>query len=153
MSFFPQRVQTKIKSEHGSCRVALQISSNPHNTSALSDLTIMMGVPDHVLGETLQTQPPGGVWDPTKSSVLWCVSELGSGEKFQLQARFNTNVVGGMTTAAQLHFPVLVRCQCLQTQLSEITLLVKDRPDVFPAELTSKVARRYRVSHREKNDS
>jgi Muniscin C-terminal mu homology domain len=146
-------VQTKIKSEHGSCRVALQISSNPHNPSALSDLTIMMGVPDHVQGETLQTQPPGGVWDPSKSSVLWCVSELGSGEKFQLQARFNTTVaVGGLIAAAQLHFPVLVRCQCLQTQLSEITLVVKDN-DVFPAELTTKVARRYRVSHREKNDS
>lgn len=107
----------------------------------------MMGVPDHVLGETLQTQPPGGVWDQSKSSVLWCVSELGSGEKFQLQARFSTNA-----TAGALHFPVLVRCQCLQTQLSEIVLLARDRPDAFPAELTTKVARRYRVSHREKND-
>lgn len=108
-----------------------------------------MGVPDNVRGETLATQPAGGVWDKSKSTVIWCVSELGSGEKFQLQARFVMEKDD--LPANELNFPVLVRCQCLHVQLSDIEFHVRDNPDEFPAEIASKVARRYRLSHREKN--
>lgn len=139
-----QRVQTKVKAEATSCRIALQISSNPNNNANLVDLTILMGVPDGVEGDSLVTQPEGGVWDHTKSSVMWCVSELGSGEKFQLQARFIVS-----KPADALNFPVLVRCQCLQTQLSEVDLEAKD-PD-GAVDVVTKIARRYRVSHRERN--
>ena len=89
--FFPnlvQRVQTRVRLEESHWRVALQISSNPHNDDSLTDLTIIMGVPPEVNGESLTTSPPGGVWNASKRSVIWCVSELGGGEKFQLQARF-----------------------------------------------------------------
>jgi hypothetical protein len=141
-------VQSKVKADGGICRVALQISSNPNNEASLSDLTIVMGVPDEVRGETLATQPAGGVWDKSKSSVIWCVSELGGGEKFQLQARFEME---RDVPAPDLNFPVLVRCQCLFSQLSDIELEVREIPDVFPAEMTMKIARRYRLSHREKN--
>jgi len=134
----------------GFCRVALQISSNPNNDASLSDLTIVMGVPDQVRGETLATQPPGGVWDESKSSVIWCVSELGSGEKFQLQARFEL-AEAAAPSADDLSFPVLVRCQCMYVQLSDIEFEVRERPEAFPAEIHMKVARRFRLSHREKN--
>jgi Muniscin C-terminal mu homology domain len=128
----------------------LQISSNPNNEENLSDLTIVMGVPDSVNGETLQTQPAGGVWDGSKSSVIWCVSELGRGEKFQLQARFATENEDPVPPE-DLNFPVLVRCQCLHVQLSDIEFDVKDAASEFPAETMMKVARRYRLSHRERN--
>lgn len=108
-----------------------------------------MSVPDLVVGETLMTQPAGGVWDEEKNSVLWCVSELGGGEKFQLQARFDT--VDHSITADDLSFPVMVRCQCLFAQLSDIELELRDIPEQFPAEMTMKVARRFRLSHREKS--
>ena len=108
-----------------------------------------MGVPDEVPGDTLVTQPAGGVWDESKSAVIWCVSELGRGEKFQLQARFE--IENDVVPANELNFPVLVRCQCLHAQLSEIEFEVTDNPNEFPAEMTMKVVSRYRLSHREKN--
>merc|ERR1712032_293795 len=87
----PIRVQTRVKVDRHQCRVALQISSNPHNEGSLTDLTIIMGVTTEICGETLITQPVGGVWNAAKRSVIWCVSELGDGEKFQLQAKFEMN--------------------------------------------------------------
>ena len=110
-----------------------------------------MGVPDNVMGETLVTQPSGGVWEKSKSSVIWCVSELGSGEKFQLQARFEVVSSGNDPSLNDLHFPVLVRCQCLHVQLSAIEFHVQDIPDVAPTEIQMNIARRFRLSHREKN--
>jgi len=48
-------------------------------------------------------------------------------------------------------FPVLVRCQCLFAQLSDIEVEVRDIPDVFPADVGMKLARRFRLSHRERS--
>lgn len=138
-----------MKAEGEVCRVALQISSNPNNSASLTDLTIVMGVPEQVNGESLVTQPHGGVWDASKSSVIWCVSELGSGEKFQLQAKFEMPV--RETPTNELNFPVLVRCQCLFAQLSSVEIEIRDMSESVSADLTMKVARRYRLSHREKN--
>jgi hypothetical protein len=149
-SFVSQRVQTRVKVEGGYCRVALQISSNPNNEANLTDLTIIMGVPEELIGETLITQPAGGVWNEAKRSVIWCVSELGSGEKFQLQARFEADSSIDPEDEKP-KFPVLVRCQCLFAQLSGVELDVKDISDRYPADLTMKLARRFRLSHRERS--
>jgi hypothetical protein len=131
------------------CRVALQISSNPNNEASLTDLTISMGVPDEVIGGSLMTQPAGGVWEESKKSVIWCVSELGEGEKFQLQVRFE--MANGMANqSAKPDFPVLVRSQCLFAQLSDIELEVSEIPDAHPAEIAMKLARRFRLAHRER---
>ena len=108
-----------------------------------------MGVPAALIGESLVTQPPGGVWNESKRSVIWVVSELGDGEKFQLQARFDM-YAEGTDPRYDPQFPVLVRCQCLHTQLSDVELEIRDVPEVFPAEILTKVACRYRLSHREK---
>ena len=142
-------MQTRVKLDGGSCRVALQISSNPNNSASLTDLTIIMNVPDLVVGETIVTQPPGGVWDEAKSSAIWCVSELGGGEKFQLQAAFD--LVDDEVALEELSFPVMVRCQCLFSQLSDLEIEVRDVQDVAPAEMSMKIARRFRLSHREKS--
>ena len=131
-------------------RVALQISSNPHNEDNLTDLTIIMGVPPVVKGETLTTSPPGGVWNASKRSVIWCVSELGGGEKFQLQARFEIERGEPPDTNEKPKFPVLVRCQCMYAQLSDVEVEVSDIPEVFPADVRMKLARRFRLSHRER---
>lgn len=150
IGLFVQRVQTRVKVDGGFCRVALQISSNPNNEANLTDLTIIMGVPDDLRGDTLVTQPAGGVWNEAKRSVIWCVSELGSGEKFQLQARFEAERSFDPDDEKP-KFPVLVRCQCLFAQLSSVELEVKDIPERFPADVTMKLARRFRLSHRERS--
>jgi hypothetical protein len=150
---FCQRVQTRVKVDSGYCRVALQISSNPHNEGSLTDLTIIMGVANEIRGASLVTQPAGGVWNASKRSVIWCVSELGDGEKFQLQARFEMDPE---STAAKDEqeipkFPVLVRCQCMYAQLSDVEVAVRDIPELQPAEVAMKVARRFRLSHQERS--
>jgi Muniscin C-terminal mu homology domain len=138
-----------VKADGGFCRVALQISSNPNNEANLTDLTIVMGVPESVLGETLLTQPAGGVWEKSKSAVIWCVSELGSGEKFQLQARFEMKKEA---TTEDVQFPVIVRCQCLDVQLTGVEFDVRENAEQFPADIVLNVARRFRLSHREKHN-
>eukprot|EP00536_Pseudo-nitzschia_multiseries_P002573 jgi/Psemu1/183737/e_gw1.34.74.1 len=148
----PIRVQTRVRLEETHWRVALQISSNPHNEDSLTDLTIIMGVPSEVRGETLTTSPPGGVWNAAKRSVIWCVSELGGGEKFQLQARFNidANELNNFNDDEKPKFPVLVRCQCMYAQLSDIELEVRALPHAMDADVKMKLARRFRLSHRER---
>lgn len=150
-----QRVQSRIRTQGNSVRVALQISSNPQNPSDLAHLTIIMGVPPGARGETLQCNPPGGVWNEEKHVVLWCVSELGGGEKFQLQSIFELdddmmNSEGGEGLAENLEFPVLARCQCSGAQLSDVVLEVADMPDMLPTKVSKNVVRRFRVSHKEK---
>lgn len=151
----PIRVQTRVKVDRRQCRVALQISSNPHNEGSLTDLTIIMGVTTEICGETLVTQPVGGVWNAAKRSVIWCVSELGDGEKFQLQAKFDMSpdypFDDENSLAIPPKFPVLVRCQCMLAQLSDVEVDVRDIPEIFPAEVTMRVARRFRLSHQERS--
>ena len=147
-----QRVQTRVRYEQSHWRVALQISSNPHNDDSLMDLTIIMGVPPEVDGESLTTSPLGGVWNASKRSVIWCVSELGGGEKFQLQARFEVapNSPAEYEDEDKPKFPVLVRCQCMYAQLSDIEIDVRSLPQAVPADVKMKLARRFRLSHRER---
>jgi hypothetical protein len=132
-------------------RVALQISSNPHNEDNLTDLTIIMGVPPAVRGESLTTSPPGGVWNASKRSVIWCVAELGGGQKFQLQARFEIDPdASDEDEDEKPKFPVLVRCQCMYAQLSDVEVDVRGITQVVNADVKMKLARRFRLSHRER---
>ena len=115
-----------------------------------------MSVPAGVRGDTVQCNPPGGVWNESKRVVLWCVSELGGGEKFQLQSIFEIEEEllkseGTDALAEKLEFPVLARCQCSGAQLSDVAIEVSDVTDMFPAEVTKNLVRRFRVSHKESN--
>lgn len=147
----PIRVQTRVRIHETFCRVALQISSNPANADDLTDLTIIMAVPKTIKGETLVSSPAGGVWNEGKRSVVWCVAEVGIGQKFQLQAQFEMESAIDKTSDENLpSFPVLVRCQCMSTQLSNIQFDVSEVPKIFPSNVMMKMARRFRISHRER---
>jgi hypothetical protein len=111
-----------------------------------------MGVPPGLKGETLKCNPPGGIWNESKHVVLWCVSELGRGEKFQLQAILEMSeslMQSGVDPAERLEFPIMARCQCSGAQLSDVALDVSN-DDMFPGTISKNVIRRFRVSHREK---
>ena len=111
-----------------------------------------MSVPDGIRGDTLKCNPSGGIWNEAKRVVLWCVSELGGGEKFQLHSIFemDESLSGGEDIKIdEREFPVLARCQCNDAQLSDVSLDVMDVSVNFPTEV-SKI-RRFRVSHRESN--
>ncbi len=130
-----------------SCRVALQVSSNPSNEKKLTEITIVMMVPENVSGESVSTQPDGGVWKSDKRSVMWCVKELGQGEKFILQAQF-TLLKTFEASGKEPSFPVAVRCQSMSAQLSNVVMECLDAKG-FPGEVTTKLARRFRISQRE----
>jgi len=148
----PIRVQSRVRTQGKFCRVALQISSNPTNQSDLVHLTIIMSVPEGVRGSSVQCNPPGGVWNETKRVVLWCVSELAGGEKFQLQSIFEVEdelLNSGEDLTSKLEFPVLTRCQCTGAQLSDVGLEVMAMSQsVLPAK---NIIRRFRVAHTESN--
>ena len=148
---FSQRVQSRVRTQGKLCRVALQISSNPQNPSDLVNLTVIMGVPPGLNGESLKCNPPGGVWNESKRVVIWCVSEIGGGEKFQLQAILEMSdelLRSGVDPAGRLEFPVMARCQCVGAQLSDVALDVTE-DDTFPAAVSKNVIKRFRASHRE----
>mmetsp|Transcript_4274 Transcript_4274/g.8282 ORF Transcript_4274/g.8282 Transcript_4274/m.8282 type:complete len:306 (-) Transcript_4274:56-973(-) len=175
----PIRVQSRVRvNASGTCRVALQVSSNPANGADLTDLTVSTFVPPEVEGATLRTSPAGGVWNAARRNVLWCISRLGVGEKFQLQAQFEMGDAwrrsvgageGKHSTEKQEqytlpHFPVLVRCHCMHEQLSDLEMEVDEIESEeesgntgagFSSSpqapcLAMKLARRFRISHREK---
>jgi hypothetical protein len=80
------------------------------------------------------------------------VSELGGGEKFQLQAILEMSddlLQSGVDPADRLEFPVMSRCQCVGGQLSDVALDVSD-VEMFPAAISKNVMQRFRVSHKEK---
>ena len=121
---------------------------------------MIMSVPAGIRGDTLQTNPPGGVWNESKRVVLWCVSELGGGEKFQLQSIFEieeemmaqSRSEGSEDLAQKLDFPVLARCQCPGGLLSDVALEVVDTPaEMSQVKVTKNVVKRFRVSHKESN--
>jgi len=147
----PIRIQTRIRVHEAHCRVAIQISSNPENERELTDLSINMSIPSYYLkSETLKTQPPCGVWNESKGSVLWCVTELHKGEKCQLQAQFELNTPF-INNNIQPTFPVWVQCQSLYTQLSNIDLELSELSiNHHSSGVIFKLARRFRVSHSEK---
>lgn len=148
LSPVPLRIQSKVRCTNKKTRVALQISSNPTNTRKFSELTIIMSVPDKVIGESVSTQPEGGVWSEEDRSVIWSVKELGVGEKFQLQAQFSF-VKGFDENSEKIYFPVMVRCHSMAAQLSDIQFQCADVPKGFPADVSMTFANRFRISQRE----
>ncbi len=129
------------------CRVALQISSNPSNEKPLTELTITLSVPESVTGESVITQPEGGIWISKKRHVVWCVKELGNGEKFVLQAQFQIKK-GTLENGNSPAFSTMVQCQSMSAQLSNVSLDCCDAKG-FPGEVNVKIARRFRISQRE----
>ena len=140
-------MQTKKRLQENILRVSLQLSSNPENLTNLSYLDIMLDVPSIVIGETVITSPKGGTWNSEKRTISWRISELDIGAKTQLHARFE--LYRAIAKAEELSFPVTVRYQGLYSQLSDLNVRVSDAGGERPVDVSMKLARRFRVTHRE----
>jgi hypothetical protein len=67
-----------------------------------------------------------------------------------LQARFEVDPdAEDHSKMEKPNFPVLVRWQCMYAQLGDVEVEIRDIPEAFPAEVKMKLARRFRLSHRE----
>lgn len=107
-------------------------------------------IPPNVIGQSVSTQPVGGIYDQDKNCVVWCVSQLGAGEKFQLHAKFKLEKSFEEKLGQSPSFPVLVRCQSFFTHFSRVAIDCEDESNSFPADLKTKIARRFRVAHKER---
>jgi hypothetical protein len=74
-----------------------------------------------------------------------------AGERREVQARFELGDVPYDLEVTKPKFPVLIRSQCLFAQLSAVEIDVRDIPALFPAEIEMKLARRFRLAHRERS--
>jgi hypothetical protein len=165
---YPQRVQSRVRFQANTkdnsrrCKVALQISANPENKGTLTGMEILVSVPPSMNGETATTNPPAARWNAPKRCLEWAREELPPGSKFQIQALFavppSTSTTTGTGNAAPQQdqtppeFPILVRCHCMYAQLSDIDVRLRssDNGEDPPIDITMKIARRFRISHREK---
>mmetsp|Transcript_39701 Transcript_39701/g.46404 ORF Transcript_39701/g.46404 Transcript_39701/m.46404 type:complete len:111 (-) Transcript_39701:66-398(-) len=94
------------------------------NESNLTDLSILMAVPNAVKGDTVKMSRRGGIWDSLKRMLVWNVKELKIGAELGLQAQFeiilNNGDDNGIIDTSALCFPVLLRCSSLQGQMSRL---------------------------------
>lgn len=146
LSPVPIVVQNKVRMTGKFCRVAIQIRSNPSNESNLSNIFVLMAVPTCVNGETVKMSRRGGIWDPMKRLIVWkllvssgnnndnsnnkdssssdVITSLGIGQTIELQTQFevlkNMQDIMKSEGRAAINFPVVVRCNSTQGQLSSI---------------------------------
>jgi hypothetical protein len=116
-----QLVKRKINVLPGFVRVGFKVRTNPHNTSSLQSLYIVMAVPPQVEGEKCKMSIKGGSWNEMKRTLTWLVKELAPGKALEVQAQFPTvvgndhmdaaTVTGGatMSLVAEPKFPILVK--------------------------------------------
>jgi hypothetical protein len=74
----------------GFVRVGFKVRTNPHNTSSLQSLYIVMAVPPQVEGEKCKMSIKGGSWNEMKRTLTWLVKELAPGKALEVQAQFPT---------------------------------------------------------------
>lgn len=79
---------------------------------------------------------------------------FGKPSKLLARSNFKLPILGDGDIAENLDeqpvFPILIRCQCLYSQLSQIELDAGEASTAFPVDLSVKLARRFRLSHKEK---
>lgn len=70
--------------------MGFKVRTNPHNTSSLQSLYIVMAVPPQVEGEKCKMSIKGGSWNEMKRTLTWLVKELAPGKALEVQAQFPT---------------------------------------------------------------
>jgi hypothetical protein len=133
-----QLVKRKINVLPGFVRVGFKVRTNPHNTSSLQSLYIVMAVPPQVEGEKCKMSIKGGSWNEMKRTLTWLVKELAPGKALEVQAQFPTvvgtdndaddtaAVTGGATMSLVApKFPILVKA-VYQGLYSELTVECAD---------------------------
>ena len=79
-----------------------------------------MAIPPDVSGETMKMSLRGGVWDPMKRIIIWSSPSMKSGETIDFQLQFEYTAISNLLPV----FPILVRCDSVDDQLSDIKLQV-----------------------------
>jgi hypothetical protein len=156
----PMLVQSKMAVKSTTCRMSIQIRSNLSNKGDISNLTIIVAIPNTLRGETvLVTRGKQGVWDATKRIVAWKIGTLPHGESclVSAEAEVSSTVANLMhepqhdatkVIKEKVRCPVLVRCSSEVDQVSDLRLSAIALPDV-PANIARvNQVTSYRILHR-----
>lgn len=156
----PMLVQSKTAVKSTTCRTSVQIRSNLSNKGDISNLVIIIAIPNTLRGETVHvTRGKQGVWDATKRIVTWKVGNLPHGESYLVSAAAEVssavaNLMNeGLNDATsvireKVHCPVLVRCSSEVDKVSDIRLSVMPLPDVPSSIARVDHVTSYRLLHR-----
>jgi hypothetical protein len=156
----PMLVQSKMAVKSTTCRMSIQIRSNLSNKGDISNLTIIVAIPNTLRGETVHvTRGKQGVWDATKRIVTWKIGTLPHGESCLVSAEAEvSSTVANLMLEPQydakkvikekVRCPVLVRCSSEVDQVSDLRLSAVALPDV-PANIARvNQVTSYRILHR-----
>jgi len=119
----PLLVNSKVQVASKHCRVRVKIRSNPSNQQPIQQVVILVAVPPNIDGETLKMSTKGGMWDPMKRLIVWSAPVLASGETMEVQMQFEI-VTSDADRITPPKFPILVRCDGMKDQLSDITIRI-----------------------------
>merc|ERR1712218_143372 len=122
MGYAYQLVQTKVRLAGKYCRLGVKIRSNPSNKEILRNVAILVAIPPDIDGETMKMSREGGLWDSMKRIIVWGEPELISGETIDEQLQFELG--HDKDIAKNPIFPLLVRCDAQQDQLSNLEFAV-----------------------------
>ncbi len=155
----PVLVQKKMSAKSTSCRMSVQIRSNLSNKGDISNLIIIIAIPNTLRGETVHvTRGKQGIWDSTKRTVTWKVGNLPRGESYLVSAEAEvSSAVASLMHEDQstsrvvkekVHCPVLVRCSSEVDQVSEIAFSAVALPGVQANIARVNQMRSFRLLHR-----
>ena len=126
LSIHPQLVSVKVRVAGKFCRVGVKIRSNPTNRQQIQNAVVLIAVPPDISGESMKMSSKGGVWDPMKRVIIYKCDQMESGETLDVQLQFEyfAPLIDETEVANLPRFPVLVRCEGADDQLSNVELKV-----------------------------
>ena len=128
--------------------MAFQVRSKLSNLDDLRDITIVVSLDQHVIGDSVAvTSQHKGDWDRPNRVIKWKLETLPKGESFMVTARARVTFDAEPLQAEQLHFPVLMRCSS-NDQISTVHLQAIEASG-YPATIShSTVSKTFRLVHR-----
>jgi len=150
----PVLVQSKVRIAGKLCRVAVKVRSNPSNKHNLCNVAVLLAIPPDLNGETVKMNRKGGIWDGMKRMIVWPCRSLKPGQMLEYQAQMEFNSILDARKknqeSALPKFPVLVRFDSKEDQLSSVDLVIGDpnADDFVFEEFKLSLKRTFRVLHR-----
>lgn len=91
--------------------------------------------------------PPAGRWVEGSNSIEWFIIKIDPGQTLHLQAQMEfLNVTEDVKSNPE--FSLLVQCECLSSQLSDITMLAQTNHE-SAVSVTSALAQRFRIFYKD----
>mmetsp|Transcript_398 Transcript_398/g.568 ORF Transcript_398/g.568 Transcript_398/m.568 type:complete len:408 (+) Transcript_398:207-1430(+) len=152
----PLLVNCKVRVAGNFCRVGVKVRANPTNKKNIRNVGILMAVPPDVSGETMKMSLRGGVWDPMRRIIIWSSPMMKSGQTIEFQLQFEYLAASVSKQSHLPLFPVLVRCDGIDDQLSDVCVKIGGEMynDVHgvqkpaPRPYRMKLSKSYRLFHR-----